>query len=110
MWVASATRKALLSRRPSRASYQLTPTFTAMVAAITAQLRRPITGSSGFVVRERAPERSSHASVISAAPMTSVAAVSNLRWPYGWAASGGRNANADTMRPRTLFEPSTRLW
>jgi hypothetical protein len=42
--------------------------------------------------------------------MTAVAAVSNLRWPYGWSGSGGRKAKAATMRPMTLFEPSTRLW
>ena len=39
MCVESATRKALFSRRPSRASYQLTKRFTPMVAAMTTQLR-----------------------------------------------------------------------
>ena len=110
MCVESATRKALFSRRPSRASYQLTKRLTPIVAAMTTQLSRPISGSAGFAVRPRAPEKTSHASARSATPMRRVAAVSNLRWPYGWARSGGAKAKAATMRPMTLFEPSTRLW
>ena len=110
MCVASATRKALFRRRPSRASYQLTNRLTPIVAAMTAQLSGPISGSAGFAVRPRAPEKTSQARARRAKPIRSVAAVSNLRWPYGCARSGGAKAKAATMRPMTLFEPSTRLW
>ena len=77
----SATRKALLSRRPSRASYQLTNRLTPSVTPITAQLRSEISGGRSRPPRPSAYVTRSHASDKSARPMTAVAAVSNLRWP-----------------------------
>jgi hypothetical protein len=74
---------------------------------MTTQLRRPIAGRAGFVVRPKAPEKISQARARRAKPIRSVAAVSNLRWPYGCALSGGAKAKAATIRPMTLFEPST---
>ena len=51
MCAASAIRNALFSRRPSRASYALTNTLTAIVAPITAQLTSEISGSAGGLIR-----------------------------------------------------------
>ena len=42
--------------------------------------------------------------------MPAAASVSNLRWPYGWSASGGLRAARSPTRPMTLEAESVSEW
>ena len=111
VWLASAARISLLRRLAARRSYRVTPTLTQRVptmttndAGVTEAVKVPVAR------RPTAPEPTSNAANSSNTPMTRLAYVSNLAWPYGCPSSAGRAASAMPTSPTTLPAESNTEW